>query len=128
LGKGFAGSFQGGNGHGSENWTILVAAGAVSAVGTYFLADKILRKWAGKNVFELLEKKCHYFNYKGPFDLWTTSNSQVVYSVRIRDRQGNERTGWVRCGTFLGGVFFSNKAEVRWDQPDETSQPLAHDK
>lgn len=107
---------------------ILVVAGAISALEIVFLAEKILQRWVAKNGFELLEKRQHYFFYRGPFDAWTTSNTQVVYSVRIRDRQGSERTGWVRCGTFLGGVFFSNKAEVRWDQPDETSLPLAHDK
>ncbi len=98
---------------------IVFGAGVVGAIGTVFYnrrAAEVLERWADKNGYALLEKKQHYLYFGGPFELWRTSQYQVVYSVRIRDRQGSERNGWVRCGNYWGGVLFSDKAEVRWDQ------------
>jgi hypothetical protein len=51
----------------------------------------------------------------GPFSWWATSRGQVVYFVQVIDREGIQRSGWVRCGGFLGGVVGSRRAEVRWD-------------
>src|ERR1700733_15354227 len=76
----------------------------------------ILLKWSNENGFEITQKKKHFL-FSGPFKWWTNSRNQTIYSVTVRDRNGHERSGWVRCGSFLGGVFFSDKIEVVWDDP-----------
>jgi len=38
----------------------------------------------------------------------------ISRSERKCDRQGCERSGWVRCGSYWGGALFSDKTEVRW--------------
>jgi hypothetical protein len=38
-----------------------------------------------------------------------------VYRIKVSDRGGNERTGWVRCGGSLGGLFI-DEATVAWDE------------
>ncbi len=99
-----------------ELWPILLAIGLAIGIGFLFQAmfarsRVLLRRWAADNGFELLE-----YNYrmirKGPF--WWSQRGQVVYRVRIRDRQGRERAGWVRCGSILLGVF-GDQVEGRLD-------------
>lgn len=80
----------------------------------------ILRRWAEDNGFQITQRKQRYLFFTGPFKWWTNSRNQIIYFVRVRDRAGNDRSGWVRCGSYWGGVFFSNKIEVRWD----THEPL----
>ncbi len=78
-------------------------------------ADSIVRKWAAKNGFELLRFERCFFT--GGFGLFTTSRNQIVYSVRVCDGTGQERSGWLRCGSFLGGVFFGSEvAEIKWKE------------
>ena len=77
----------------------------------------ILKKWADENGFDIVEKKQRYMFFAGPFKFWTTSRNQIIYWFRVRDRAGQERSGWARCGSFWGGVFFSDKIEIRWDEP-----------
>lgn len=49
---------------------------------------------------------------QGPF-LWTTTNSQVVYRVLVRDRTGHDRTVWARWGrTWLPRP---DQLELRWE-------------
>ena len=74
-------------------------------------AEKILRQWEERNQFELLRaEKCFFC---GGFNPLTTSKTQTVYDVTIRDRKGQERSGWVRCGSYWSGVW-EEKSEVKW--------------
>jgi len=77
----------------------------------------ILQKWAGLNEFLIMEKRQRYIFFTGPFKWWTNSRNQIIYFVKVCDRNGKERSGWARCGSFWGGVFFSDKIEIRWDEP-----------
>jgi hypothetical protein len=77
-------------------------------------ANSILRKWALENGFEVLHFERCFFT--GGFGWLTTSRNQIVYSIRVRDRSNEERSGWLRCGNYFG-VIFSNDAEVRWKEP-----------
>lgn len=72
----------------------------------------ILQKWADDNGYQLLQAEYRWFR-KGPF-FWRASRDQVVYYVTVRDQLGRERRGWVRCGSWLLGMF-SNRADVRWE-------------
>jgi hypothetical protein len=72
----------------------------------------MLAGWADTNGFELLHSERRLFR-RGPF-FWTTAKGQEIFYVIVRDRGGETRRGWVRCGSFWGGLF-SDKTEVRWD-------------
>jgi hypothetical protein len=74
----------------------------------------ILQKWTDADGFRLLEKKKQYLS-TGPFKWWTNGRNQIIYFFKVRDREGRERLGWARCGSYLGGVFFSNQIEIRWE-------------
>jgi hypothetical protein len=99
---------------------LLIALIVIAAfLGLWWLvlsrAKAILRQWAADGGFQLLGSEKSYMIGTGPFKWWTNSRSQIVYHVRVRDREGRERSAWVRCGSYFGGVLFSRQAEVRWD-------------
>jgi hypothetical protein len=75
-------------------------------------AQTLLRGWAKENGYEILGAEHRIFR-KGPY-IWS-ARGQAVYRVRVRDRAGVERLGWVRCGSWFAGVL-SDKVESRWDQ------------
>jgi hypothetical protein len=75
-------------------------------------SEAILQRWADQNGFHIIDRRPRLW-FKGPF-FWTTSRSQVVYSVTVEDNQGRRRTGWVRCGGWFFGLL-SDHVDVRWD-------------
>ena len=79
-------------------------------------SQKLLTKWASDNGYELVHAEDRLFR-KGPYG-WSSKN-QVVYRVWVRDAQGNEHTGWVRCGDYMMGVF-ADKVEAKLDSPPES--------
>jgi hypothetical protein len=88
----------------------------VAILGWYFhayfsRAKLLLEKWANENQYQLLHAEYRSIRRR-PF-LWS-AKGQAVYRVEIRDEQGNERTGWVRCGSWLLGVF-ADEVKVKWD-------------
>jgi len=76
----------------------------------------ILRKWADESGYEILEQTPGFYA-GGPFKWWTTNRNQTVFLLRVRSREGRERTCWARCGSSGFGVFFSDAIEIRWDEP-----------
>lgn len=72
-----------------------------------------LRHWAIKNEFELVKYKQLWFG-AGPFFYKGVSRNQTVYSVTVRDRHGNDKSGWVRVGSWWWGALFSDKVDVIW--------------
>ena len=78
----------------------------------YFSRSKLLlEKWANENQYQLLHAEYRSIRRR-PF-LWS-AKGQAVYRVQIRDEQGNNRKGWVRCGSWLLGVF-ADEVKVKWD-------------
>ena len=92
---------------------ILVALAGVgfAIYGQVTRAQTLLHKWVSENRYDLLSAENRVFR-KGPF-MWSGKN-QVVYRVQVRDEQGNERNGWVRCGHFFLGVLV-DQVEAKWD-------------
>jgi hypothetical protein len=89
---------------------ILMILGLYSHV--YFSKSKrLLEKWVRENRYELLHAEYRSIR-KRPF-LWS-AKGQAVYRVEIRDEQGNRRKGWVRCGSWLLGVF-ADEVKAKWD-------------
>jgi hypothetical protein len=79
-------------------------------------ARSIVQKWATKHGYVVLQVQSPF--HTGAFSFWTTSRGQVVYFVTVRDGSGSERKAWVRCGSYIGSVLFSDEIEVRWqDEP-----------
>jgi len=102
----------------SGNVSIAVALVAFAGLIVFLMAfnrsrsASMLADWArGQGVELVSEERCHFL--KGPY-FWTSSKSQVVFRVSVRDRQGRVRSGWVRCGSFIGGLL-SDQVDVRWD-------------
>jgi hypothetical protein len=100
---------------------IIVGSVAITLFVTVFWwfdrrSKVILKKWADEHGFEITQKKQRYMIFTGPFKFWTNSRNQIIYYLTVRDRDGHERSGWARCGSYFGGVFFSDKIEVRWDE------------
>ena len=93
---------------------LVVVVAVAAAIALIVWGDRrglrILENWAADNGFSLLSREVRYLR-RGPF-FWTTSRSQVVYYVTVRDNLGIERRGWVRCGGWFLGLF-SDTAQVR---------------
>jgi hypothetical protein len=82
-----------------------------SIVWTDRRSKTILRQWTRRNGYEIINAEFRYF-FRGPF-FWTTGK-QTVFYVRVRDRHGQQRAAWVRCGSYYGGLF-SDDVEFRWE-------------
>ena len=94
---------------------LLLAVVAAAALAPLYRRESrkakwLLRGWAATNGFKILQSE----QCSGPYPWWL-SNNRPVFRVRVRDRNGEERCGWARCGSFLGGVLFGNRVEVRWE-------------
>jgi len=90
---------------------ILLAMGwvAFSIAWHWFRSRFLLRQWAKANGFELVKMSIPWTTI-GPF---LASKRQEVYQIRVRDRQGRERSGWAKCGGYFLG-FIVDKVEVEW--------------
>jgi hypothetical protein len=73
----------------------------------------IFPRWADANGFQILSTRQHYF-FTGPFRFWTNRRNQIIYSFRVRDQEGRERSGWARCGSPL----LNDQIEIRWNEPE----------
>ena len=72
----------------------------------------LIEQWADKNGYRIVSRKYRWLR-KGPF-FWTSSRGQTVYYVTMEDVQGNQRHGWVRCGSWFFGLL-SDYVEVSWE-------------
>ncbi len=82
-----------------------------------WLGTKILEYWEDKNGYQIIHREFRMFS-KGPF-LWQSSRNQVVYYVVIKDKRGKTHSGWVRCGSWVGGLL-KNEIMVIWDDTSES--------
>jgi hypothetical protein len=86
---------------------------AVAAIWWHYSrSSSLLEGWAAKNGYRLISQEYRSV-FKGPF-FWTSSEEQTVYYVTVEDRNGQRRSGWVRCGGWFWGLL-SDNVEVRWD-------------
>jgi hypothetical protein len=92
---------------------IVIALSAGGFYWQYWRSHSLLRGWAQENDFELMHSEMRFFQ-RGAF-FWASSKGQTVFYVTVRDRQGQVRSGWVRCGGWWLGLF-SHKTEVRWQE------------
>jgi len=91
---------------------LIVVAVVATYVAWFFARSRsMLRQWATANDLAIVQSQARNFR-RGPL-LWTSSKHQAVYFVKVRDRAGRERSGWLCLGGFWTGLFTS-EAEVRW--------------
>ena len=90
----------------------ILLVGVVACVWHINRSRSLLEEWAGQNGYRVIESSYRSI-MRGPF-FWTTSKGQTVYRVTVEDRTGRVRSGWVRCGSFWGGLL-SDPVQVRWD-------------
>jgi hypothetical protein len=100
---------------------LLIALVAIGAfIGSIWLgavkARTMLRTWAAEGGFQIVRFEKKNWTNRGPFGWWTNSPYQMIYRIRVRDRRGRERLAWVRCGSYRGGILFSNRIEARWEE------------
>ena len=92
---------------------ILFIVFAIGAVIWHFSrSGTILNHWAQANGYEIVSLKRCWF-WRGPF--FFSSKSQEVYYVTVRTADGEERRGWVCCGSWFLGML-SDQAFVKWDE------------
>ncbi len=101
--------------------TYVIMVVFVITLGFIFLTVKwffnksatLLKEWANINSYDLVECELRWLK-RGPF-FWSSSSGQTVYFVKVIDQKtSNSKKGWVRCGSFWGGLF-SSKTEVKWE-------------
>ncbi len=83
-----------------------------SSAWYYHRAADRVQTWASENDYTILQEEPRNLA-KGPF-FWTSGKWQAVFRVTVQTSDGYTRIGWVRCGSWWGGVM-SDKVEARWD-------------
>jgi hypothetical protein len=81
----------------------------------------VLRAWAAESGLRIVAFQKTNWTGRGPFNWWTNSPRQAIFHVRVLDKEGRERSAWVRCGSYFGGVLFGNQVEVRWEEKHDLS-------
>jgi hypothetical protein len=74
----------------------------------------LLATWAKDNHYQLLGSEFRYWR-TGPF-FWKTGRGQTVMYFSVRDAENQIRSGWIRCGSWLAGIW-SDQVAIRWDDP-----------
>ena len=87
-------------------------------------ATQMLEDWLRDNDFQLLQKSAPWIK-DNPFFLGS-NRSQKVFKITIRDKTGQIRQGWLRCGHALAGVAIT-QTEVKWDvTANNQTEPRNH--
>jgi hypothetical protein len=98
------------------DWLYLLPVLALSVgIGILFWhpsrARSVLQRWALAKRYEILKfERCFFC---GPFPWWKTSHKQMVFFITIRDDSGQERSGWVKFGDYLGGGY-DHEPDIIW--------------
>jgi hypothetical protein len=100
----------------------IIAATVLLLLVVYFVwflrhSRLMLQRWATQNGFEIIHFELRWL-FQGPFTGWS-NKGQTVYRVKVRDRHGHERLGWILCGGIWSGLF-SNQVRVEWDDANKS--------
>src|SRR5687768_33489 len=91
---------------------VFIVIAVLSIVWTRSRSTSIIEQWASENCFELLAYEQRFLR-TGPF-FFRHGKGHTVYHVTVRDAEGNVRSGYARCGGWIGGLL-SDKIVVEWD-------------
>ena len=79
--------------------------------------NRRLTEWAQAQGLQLVSFRGARI-YEGP-SAWIRSQHQQVFRVVVRDRKGQERSGWMMFGTYWGFTWGIPLKEVIWDDQPE---------
>ena len=93
---------------------VLAVPAAVAVYYIWYLLHPriLLKQWAEAYRYEIVCSRRRWV-FKGPYT-WLYQHC-AVYRVRVRNRQGYERSGWVCFGNVVCGIFM-NETNVTWDK------------
>lgn len=100
-------------------FAFLIVFACVAALGVWSVvrgearAQQMLDNWLRDNEFQLLQKSAPWIK-DNPFFMGS-NRSQKVFKIVVRDKTGQVRQGWLRCGHALAGVAVS-QVEVKWNK------------
>ena len=104
--------------------SVLVLVGLISwgllCRKMWIRSHRSLQRWANENGYTVVSKKVSWTTIpfrKGPYR-WA-SDLQIVFRVVVIDEQKMERSGWVRCGSWLKGAAFSDDVVGELDKVDD---------
>src|SRR5262245_40079728 len=104
---------------------LLVVGVILTLVSHFSRSSSLLRSWADQHGLRIIRKEYRTF-LRGPF-FWTSSKGQTVYRVIVEDKLGNQRSGWVRCGSWWFGLL-SSHVEARGDEEHATGEHVMRDR
>jgi len=103
-----------------------VILGLLSAPRWLFLKLRCkgaFHQWREKNGFEILSQETLRYS-RGPF-LWGPKEDFSVARIEARDRDGQIRKGFIRCGDHAKGMLGQHEVGVCWDAAVEETAPSA---
>jgi hypothetical protein len=99
---------------------VSITVAVVACVYVFFKeqqAQILLQNWAARSGYRIIHYERRRF-FMGPF-FWLHYKGQVIFRVKVRDSNGKERWGWVRCGGWMVGILF-DQAAVIWDDNSDS--------
>ena len=90
----------------------LVVIVAVFVWWQHSRADEILHRWAREGGLTLVSAQKRYL--RTGHCCMDHGRGQFVFRFVVRDHAGVERAGWLRVGSWIGGVL-SDNTKVIWD-------------
>ena len=79
---------------------------------TFRRSSTLVERWAERNGFEVVGKT--WLMFGGRAFWWRRSQYHMVYYVTVRNPEGRIRRAYIRCGSWLLGLF-SDHVTVVWD-------------
>lgn len=90
---------------------VAIVVGLLSRSWRNRRSHELIHKWAAENGYQVVSSsRCGYSC--GPFT-WSRGRAQTVYAVTIRDKAGELRSAWIRCGSTWKGLR-SDEVTVGW--------------
>jgi hypothetical protein len=72
---------------------------------------KLVHLWASANGLTLERRELHLLS-RGPFA--SVTRTQLIWAVRVREKEGRKRDAWLKCGGPVFGTLFSRQMDVKW--------------
>ncbi|HEV3080979.1 MAG TPA: hypothetical protein VGY66_14445 [Gemmataceae bacterium] len=81
------------------------------ACQTVFQIEESLTSWARQHGYRIIAKEGRQY-FVGPFKI---NKYRPTYYITVEDRQGQQKKGWIRLGTWYI-VGFKERIRVLWEE------------
>jgi hypothetical protein len=76
----------------------------------------LVRDWANDHGLQILDLQMRN-DFKGPYKWWVTSGNHTISYVKVRQRDGIEKCGWVLCGSFWQPFWLGTpQITCKWEE------------